>query len=137
MIGRMHISGDIENLSPTQRDVVIQAVSFYKRWRDIIRDPEVFHHTPVTSLQYPEGWIVMQMNNPDDSRILVGAWRLRDDIDNITVGLKHIDKNRKYRIESFPAVVTGEIPGKQLSNSLRINLEHEFSAVLLGIERLA
>jgi alpha-galactosidase len=136
MMARMHISGDVENFTSSQKSLLTESVSFYKKWRDVVRDPTTFYHTPAVSFERPEGWLVVQMNNRDDSRILLGAWRLRDGRSSLDIGLKHVSLDSQYRIETFPGTAVHAVSGDTLSRSFRVSLDAEFSAIIFGIERV-
>jgi alpha-galactosidase len=134
MMARMHLSGDIESFSEAQRALLAEAVSFYKRWRDVVRDPRTYYHAEPASLQSPEGWQAVQMDNEDDSRILLGAWRLKNGAKEFVVKLRNVDAQRTYRLETFPQTAAQVIPGDALAQGFKVELEREFSAVIFGIE---
>ncbi len=134
MMGRMHISGMIEQLSESKRQIVTDAIVFYKRWREIIGDTRIYHHTPYVSLQYPEGWMVIQMCGIDSKKMLVGAWRLKSVEAEHYVSLKEIDAAKNYAISEFPQSETTTANGLAIAENFKIVLNEEFSAILYGIE---
>ena len=136
MMGRMHISGEIENLSPAKRKILTEAIAFYKKWKAVLGEPKLYHHTPNASLQYTEGWLVLQMNDSAASKLLVGAWRLKSDENKFTVNLKEIYKDVKYRVTSFPEKSKAIIDGSKLVKGFDLQLDVEFSAILYGIEKI-
>ena len=136
MMCRMHISGNIEELSPAQKQIMIEAVSFYKKWRSILNDVKLYYHTPNASLQYTEGWLVLQMSNPDSSRMLLGSWRLKCNEDTFKINMKEIDEGKNYLMTSFPAGESIILTGKDLIDNCVICLDNVYSAILYGIEKL-
>ncbi|MHB1485539.1 MAG: glycoside hydrolase family 36 protein [Saccharofermentanales bacterium] len=135
MMGRMHISGFIEQLSEEKKHIVLDAIAFYKKWREMLNDVRVYHHTPYASLQNPEGWLVLQICGHDSGRMLLGAWRLKSDIAEFNVDLKEIDPDADYTITTFSGNGEKTSKGIDLANDFKISLNEETSAILFGIEK--
>ncbi|MEI6034746.1 MAG: glycoside hydrolase family 36 protein [Verrucomicrobiae bacterium] len=56
-LGRLCLSGDALQWSPHQREMVREAISFYRRVAPIICDGRSFRYGPdVTAYRHPEGW---------------------------------------------------------------------------------
>jgi alpha-galactosidase len=134
LMARMHLSGDIENFTEGQRALLTESVSFYKRWRDIIHDPQTYYHAEAKSLESPEGWQAVQMSNRSGSRILLGAWRLKNGTRSFVVKLRNVSEKRSYRMESFPRAAARVVSGDTLAHGLEVELEREFSAIIFGLE---
>ncbi|WP_168120119.1 alpha-galactosidase [Paenibacillus sp. HB172176] len=135
MMGRMHISGEIEKLSSAQRELLMEAIHYYKKWREILEDCQVVHHTPNASLQYTEGWLVLQMHNAAATKLLLGAWRLQSDQSDYGVKLSGIDTQSSYEVTSFPRKNQRIVNGDELQEGFQMRLDEEYSAVLYGFER--
>ncbi|QGQ98508.1 alpha-galactosidase [Paenibacillus psychroresistens] len=136
MLGRMHLSGLIEQLASEMKEIVAQAIQFYKKWRDILNDVSVYHHTEDVSLQQLDGWLILQMNNATNTKLCVGAWRLADKQNCRTVKITGIDPSKLYKVTSFPESVEKIISGKLWADQFSIELESEFSSVIYGIEQI-
>jgi len=76
------------------------------------------------------------MNNPDNTRGLLGAWRLKDTKSSISVSLKNIDRDQKYRLEQFPNTSEVTLKGEELVKDFAITLDSEFTASLFAFEKL-
>lgn len=136
MMGRMHISGEADKLPPDKRQRLMEALTFYKQWREVLADCQVYHHTPNASLQYTEGWLVLQMNNADATRIMLGAWRLKSDNGQYTVRMKGIDQQAAYSVTSFPGRVHKDVNGDHLLQGYELALDEAYSAVIYGFEKM-
>ena len=136
MMGRMILSGKIDEISDEKKQIVLEAVSYYKRWREIITNSRLYHHTPYASLEEPEGWLVLQMCSRDSGKMLLGAWRLGNSPAEYTIRLKESDRDKDYLITEYPAAGARKISGCLMADSFTISLPEEFSAVILGFERM-
>ena len=71
MMGRMCLSG-VVSAFPTQiRQAVKEAVSFYKRYRDIIADPEVHYHTKPVRFARDQEIKIMEYDDREGKRALL------------------------------------------------------------------
>ncbi len=72
-LGRMAVSGDLEALSPEQRDVMDRAQAFYVAAHEVIRDgqPRLLQDELGASYRYPEGRQTVTFHDPVSNRMLV------------------------------------------------------------------
>lgn len=59
-LGRMCISGDVQNLTEEQWDILERGMAFYRRIAPIIADGQSYlFGSPVKSMRHPEGWQIL------------------------------------------------------------------------------
>lgn len=136
MMGRMHISGQLAQLSLAKQSLLKQAVAFYKDCSPIIKEAKLYWHTPNVSLETPKGWAVLQMNDGQDNNMLVGCWKHDDESPDYSISLKGIDSEAIYEIEQFPYGAKRRAKGAELEE-FTFELDEKFSASLIKISIVA
>jgi alpha-galactosidase len=110
-MGRVHLSGDIENFSDEQVDMYKKGIDFYKSYREILSSAKIYHHTDSVSHSINRGWNILQINSEDDNTIVVLGFRFDSSSAYKNIVLKGIDEKSSYKITHFPSeeeeVVTG------------------------------
>lgn len=71
MMGRMCISGVLSECSREVNDAIRDAVSFYKKYRFIIKEPHIHYHTPPALITEKQSLRVMEYDTPDGRYALV------------------------------------------------------------------
>lgn len=73
MMGRMCISGIVSEFSDAQRKVVKQAISFYKRNRELIKNPEIYYHTEPRNILDRDNLKIMEYVSGDMSMVYISS----------------------------------------------------------------
>lgn len=113
-MGRVHLSGDIENFSDEQVDMYKKGIDFYKSYREILSSAKVYHHTDSVSHSINKGWNILQINSEDNNTIVVLGFRFDSASAYKKVVLKDIDAKSNYKITHFPAEVEEVVTGKKI-----------------------
>jgi alpha-galactosidase len=108
MLGRMCLSGDLTELSDSQREIVQRAMDFYRYSSEIIKHGTSYRYGPtLSSYLHPKGWqaIVRYAGSAAD-RILLVVHRFEEEETPIRVPLSmdlpgDLSENRGYRIANL------------------------------------
>jgi len=116
--GIFGLSGDLAGLPQTAREQVQWAVSFYKHWRKLISGSIAHLLTPLRPLEDRQGWIGLQLQNPQDTNSLLYAYRLVDARFRLRFQPRALDPQATYRVQQECAAQRDQPPiyltGRQL-----------------------
>jgi len=73
MIGRLCISGKLDEFTEEQRLLVKNAISFYKRYRYLIEESQQFLHSPSTAVQTKDSLKAIEYLNDNISMLWISA----------------------------------------------------------------
>ena len=73
MMGRFCISGIVSEFNNAQKQVIKQAIGFYKRNRELIKNPEIYYHTPPCNILDSNNLKVMEYLNSDTSMLYISG----------------------------------------------------------------
>ena len=97
--GMMGFSGDLAGLTPAQRGRVAETIIFFKRWRRFIAGAAGHLLTPPMPFESREGWIVFQLQSPDDDTSLVFVYRLGNAGCPPVLRPRELDSKRRYTLQ--------------------------------------
>ena len=73
MMGRLCISGIISEFNHAQKQLIKEAISFYKRNRELIKNPLVYYHTAPRNIQDRDNLKIMEYLNGDTSMVYISG----------------------------------------------------------------
>ncbi|MDO0916601.1 alpha-galactosidase [Streptomyces sp. DT2A-34] len=127
MLGRVHLSGRPDLLSPRQAALVRRALDAYRTYRHLL--PDTRPRWPLGLPGWRDGWICLALTT-DDGTTLLAVWRRDGTPDTLTIPLPWV------ATDDEPRVLFAADPGPQyewngLQRVLRMTLPAERSAALL------
>jgi alpha-galactosidase len=132
MLGRVHLTGAVETLDAAQRDLVVEAVAFYKRWRHTIASSRTYHHRAPGHLDDTTGWLAYEVAG-DDGSSLLGVWRRDDAEPSIVVHPRGVDRDTTYEVEWYPTGRIETVSGSDLTAGIHCALGNVFTAAVIGM----
>lgn len=134
MMGRMCISGNILKSAPEKQILLKDAITFYKRYRHILKNPTVYYHTPEVHYENNDKIIAFQYRNKENTMVVLCAMRLNAQEDVLNVRLEGLEEG-VYEISSYPDKAVFRETSKNLSEAgLNIALPRIYASRLLLIE---
>lgn len=134
-LGRMCLSGEVHDLSPSQWALTVSAMEFYRRVFLVIRDGiSTFHGEMGKSWRHPQGWqAVLRTSRRGDRALLVAHTFSKPFANNVEIpwsGGQHWEI-----VNAWPAKsgLTVSLHGQKIS----LGLKGEFLAVVAEIRRKA
>ncbi|MCX4767386.1 alpha-galactosidase [Streptomyces sp. NBC_01275] len=133
MLGRIHLSGRPDLLTPGQAALVRRAVDAYKSYRFLLAG--TWPRWPLGLPGWRDGWIALALTTEDTGepgdRTLLALWRREGAPENVTVRLPWADACSRPRVV-FEAGPRPTYDWDDRERSLRVHLPAEQSAVLLS-----
>ncbi len=132
-LGRMCLSGDLNDLSPAQWKLVIAAMELYRRVAPIIRDGvSIFHENKGPSWRHPRGWqAVMRISSRQDRAVVIAHSFGRPFSKNANIALP----GSGWKLEEAWPAKNG-LGASIAGNRLKLALNGEFRAVVAVLHRL-
>jgi alpha-galactosidase len=128
LLGRVHLSGRPDLLSPQQASVVRRALEVYKSYRHLL--PRTIPRWPLGLPGWRDGWVCLALST-DDGTTLLALWRRDGASDTVTVPLSWIHEPAAPRV-LFTAGPQPRCTWNGRERALRATLPAERSAVLLA-----
>jgi len=89
-LGRMCLSGDLQNLEPWQTEKARKAVKLYSRTAEIIKHGVSRRHGDIpTSYNNPEGWQAVERHNEKNGKTLLVVHKFKCSNASLKITLKH------------------------------------------------
>ena len=125
MLQRMHLSGELHNLTEDKFALVKEAITCYKKIRNDIPDAIPFY--PIGMPKHTDEWMCLAFRCRDCTRLTV--WRMDSDDDAITIPFDFETESVK-KLYPLKDCYMAEKDG----SNLKITLPDKFCAVLLEVE---
>lgn len=133
MLGRMHLSGDFFSLSPTRKKILLDAVELYKKYRHILNDCFVFHHSGlIYCYKTYEKIISLELRSPNGEERVIMLQRVDCEQTDVHISIENLPEGQ-YGIETFPFDSKESISSQELSNGLDFHLPERNSAIICYI----
>ncbi len=117
MIGRMHLSGDFETLPDDYRILLREACDFYKKYRHILNNCEVYHHTdPVLYYRNNEKIRCFELRSRNHKETVAVAQRINCEEDSFTVRFPGLNSGQ-YAVSFFPYREPETLSSEELSEN--------------------
>jgi alpha-galactosidase len=132
-LGRMCLSGEVHDLSPTQWKLTVSAMELYRRVYPIIRDGHsTFLGQTGKSWRHPQGWQAVLRTSKNGQRALLVAHTFGKSFPKM-VQIPLAKSGWKIE-DSWPEKqgLTASLQGK----SLKLVLNGEFRAIILSLHRI-
>lgn len=123
MLQRIHLSGDVLNMSEEQRELVKKAVELYKGIRKDIPDSIPFYPTGLP--QYGDGWLCSGYKK--DGKGYLAVWRIDSDDEELVIPMELTFAEILYANE-------GNCKVSVLNDKLFVKLNEKNSAAILCIK---
>lgn len=125
MLQRIHLSGELHNLTPEKFELVKEAVACYKKIRDDI--PNAIPFYPIGMPKHTDEWMCLAFKCKNCTRLAV--WRMDSDKESITIPVK-FNVNTIKRI--YPS--KNEYSAEMIEKNIIVSLPEKYCAILLEIE---
>jgi hypothetical protein len=109
-------------------------VDTYKQFiRPFLSTCRLYHHTPVLKSREPHGWCVLEQVSEDQSRAVVGLFRLAGQADDTyALQLRGVDAGRSYKLTFHNTGQSVVMSGASLLyNGLSIRLARPLTSELI------
>jgi len=130
MVGRMCISGDIQNFSLQQKETLKQAVSLYKSYRHILLDSQMIHHSKDTLYHENLGVKIIEVSSESREIIVLSAIGLKKSKGTHTVSMRFAQPERLYQCSRFPEGEVCILAGDSLSRQFDFELINDYQSAL-------
>lgn len=125
MLMRMHLSGELHNLSNDKFGLVKEAIECYKKIRKDIPKSVPFY--PIGLPKHTDKWLCLGFKCEDCVRLAV--WRMDSDDESITIPLE-IKGNSLKKL--YPS--KADYKAEMVDNSIKVTLPDKYCAVLLELQ---
>lgn len=122
MLLRMHLSGEVMNLSDEQKSLVIKGVEKYKEIRKYI--PEMIPFYPMGLPEYNGGWQCAGYKN--EEKMFLAVWRMDSEQDQIRVPVKAHNASIIYGLDDIGVCTVCD-------NDILVKINEKNNAVLIEI----
>ena len=103
ILGRMHISGDIQNFTPDKHDLVTEAIALYKSYRYLLDNGKMWHHSADTLYNEHRGVKIIELGGRQaGDPCILWAVGLQDATGKQTVRFQTAVPEVKYQLTRFP-----------------------------------
>ncbi len=125
MLQRIHLSGELHNLTEEKFELVKEAVACYKKIRNDIPDAIPFY--PIGIPKHTDEWMCLAFKCKNCIRLAI--WRMESDKESITVPFD-------FKIESIKKLYPSKVDYKaeKIDNGVKVTLPNKFCAVLFEVE---
>ncbi|CBG69005.1 conserved hypothetical protein [Streptomyces scabiei 87.22] len=127
MLGRVHLSGRPDLLTPGRAAVVRRAGDVYKTYRHLL--PHAEPHWPLGLPGWRDGWLALALRT-DGGPTLPALWRRDGAAESVTVPLPGDGRPRVL----FEAGRRAELVEDDAGRTLKVTLPAERSAVLIALD---
>ncbi|USQ86189.1 alpha-galactosidase [Streptomyces phaeoluteigriseus] len=133
LLGRVHLSGRPDLLSPAQLAVVRRAVDVYKEYRHLL--PGAVPRWPLGLPRWRDGWLALALTAADGTTLLA-VWRRDGAPAGTTVPLPWIEAGAEPRV-LFAAGAGPTLRWDSCAGALELRLADQRSAVLIAFDAAA
>jgi alpha-galactosidase len=143
MFGHLTLTGIYPLAGDSNPDAVERIrhhVAVYKEFiRSFISSCRMFHHTPVLKTREPQGWAVLEQAADDQSRAVVGLFRLAGPADDTyLLRLRGVAAGRRYKLTFDNSGQMTEVDGASLLyGGLPIRLARSLTSELIMVEEIS
>jgi alpha-galactosidase len=128
-------------MNSLQMAMVRHVVDLYKNFvRPFMPGSRIYHHTPEMTGAEPTGWGVLELASRDQSKAIVGVFRLSDTLRSpkeITIRMRGLNSSHAYRVRWDNHGYNAERPGYSLTEEgVCVCLESALTSELLLFERV-
>lgn len=133
LLGRVHLSGHIDKMTDSQRDLVAQAVAAYRDHRTFVGRAVPFW--PLGLPGWDDEWVAHGLR--DDTTALVTIWRRGGEGDTCTLALPGWSSSSPVSV-IYPVATDGlaELADEDGATVLNVTLPHTRQAITLAIGEL-
>ncbi|MBQ7794825.1 MAG: alpha-galactosidase [Clostridia bacterium] len=124
MLLRMHLSGDVTNLSPDKLDIMKEGVRCYKNIRTDI--PSFIPFYPLGIPQYSDKWQAAGYQN--DEKIYFAIWRYDDECAELTIPVTAASAEIIYPSKCSATAVL-------CNNTLKVSIGEKNSAIIVKLNK--
>ena len=98
ILGNAGFSGNLASLDKPSRAIVRKWIDFYHENADFFKQAVSCAHTAELGINDPTGWHVLQYSLQDGSKIVIFAFRVKDNTPKFCVFPKHIEAGKTYQL---------------------------------------
>jgi alpha-galactosidase len=129
LLGRMHLSGHLDRMTPRQRELVAAAVRVY---RDLRADlPASVPFWPLGLPGWTDSWVALGMRSPDATYVTV--WRRGPDGDQAALPIAHLRGQPATAVVRYPGPDVAAVAWEAAAGALRVTLPRAPSACLIEL----
>ena len=130
MLLRIHQSGHLAKISDERKDLVKEALDYYKSIRQDIKNALPFW--PLGLSKFSDSWVCLGLKAED--KIYLAVWRRKSSSDYIKIPVNYTD-NKNVTVKcTYPSYEECEYSWNKNNKTLTVKLEKEFSARLFEIK---
>lgn len=142
LLGRVHLSGHLDQMSESQLELVADAISVYKRIRSEL--PTALPFWPLGLPKWTDSWFALGMRNPASSYVLVwhrgkigeaGGVDGWEDQPRMTLPVPHLRNTGSTSKVLYPALGLGEVAWNDALGSLTVEAAQAPWACLIELDR--
>ncbi len=120
MLLRMHLSGEVMNLSEEQKSLVIKGVEKYKEIRKYI--PEMIPFYPLGLPDFNDSWLCAGYKH--EKKSFLAVWRMDSGEDEIKIPVKASSANIIYGLNDIASIDIAD-------DGLLVNIKEKYNAVII------
>lgn len=137
MLGRMHISGDVQNFSPEQQKLLRQAIALYKEYRGVLKQARTAYHAKNTLYCDNCGVKLLELTDPDGKLLVAAAIGLRNAKGTHVLASRFAEEGCTYICRVFPdtADAPDRISGEELKR-FSFTLERDYQSRLWVFQKI-
>jgi alpha-galactosidase len=131
MLLRIHQSGHLAELSPERKELVKEALDYYKVIRQDIGNGLPFW--PIGLSSFSDGWVSLGIRT--EQKTYVAVWRRQGEDKNIILPIPHL-KGETVSVKcAYPTYEECKYGWNQKPGTLSVRMDHQYSARLFEITR--
>jgi alpha-galactosidase len=132
LLGRVHLSGRLDLLRPSQQALVAEALEVYRGVRP--RLPASLPHWPLGLPAWRDGWVALALDTADGGGYLL-AWRRDDDRASVELPLPWLAEGARPAPQvAFPHTLGGaDASWNEQTGALAVTLARPWTAVLIRL----
>ncbi|ARN57996.1 alpha-galactosidase [Sedimentisphaera salicampi] len=138
MMGHFGLSGEIEQWSSSTKDTARERIEYFKKYRHIIRNSEVYHLTSQIDVNNPNSSVAVQFADKTNDKSMVFAYQGNAPEMKKTIRLRTLSPQKEYKV-SMPESLGGKtlkIKGeKLLEEGLQLKFAEKGCSGIIQIKR--
>ena len=132
--GLAGFSGDLASFDEGSRKTIRKWIDFYHENAEFFKNALCAAHTGETDINDQRGWSVIQYSQPGFRRMMIFAYRLKNNTPGFCVFPKHIRAGETYEIKTDGEAAGISGGGEIRSQGLMIECPNAFSARVVELE---